>query len=138
MAITRLILIVCLYSIYSAYLYHAASVVNIIMWSGIEACASVICANLPCYVSIVGKASRFKAVVFSFCSKLSESMNSKFRLSSKAKEWPSQKITSSAEKIVTWPVGVETVIARSSEGDRTTTELEKGKIRVQTRLDSTE
>ena len=28
-------------------------VVNMIMWSGIEACASTICANLPCYAPLL-------------------------------------------------------------------------------------
>ena len=30
-------------------------VVNMIMWSGIEACASTICANLPCYGPLLRK-----------------------------------------------------------------------------------
>lgn len=133
----RLILIVCLHTLYRTYLlYYTASIVNIIMWSGIEACASTICANLPCYGAIVGKARRFKPILSSFYSKFSKGMNSTFRI--RHKEWSSQKIMASADNVVTWPSGVDTVIAGPSEGDRSTTELEMGKIRVQTELDSTE
>lgn len=132
----RRILIVCLYTIYSAYLYYAASIVNIIMWSGIEACASTTCANLPCYGAVLGKASKLKPIFSSIISKLTKGTNSTFRF--KQKEWPSQQISASAENIVAWPRGVETRIAGPCEGDRTTTEVEMGRIQVQTRLDSTE
>lgn len=132
----RLMLIVSLYTIYSTYLYHAASIVNIIMWSGIEACASTICANLPCYGFIVGKVRSFKPTVSHILSKLSSGMSPTFRF--RLKGWSSQQTTVSAENFITSPRGVETVIEGPSERYRATTELEMGEIRVQTRLDATE
>ena len=35
------------------WLNTIGSAVNMIMWSGIEACASTICANLPCYAPLL-------------------------------------------------------------------------------------
>lgn len=37
----------------SVWLNTIGPVVNMIMWSGIEACASTICANLPCYAPLL-------------------------------------------------------------------------------------
>lgn len=112
------------------------TIVNIIMWSGIEACTSTICANLPCYGSILGKARRLEPIASSLRFKLSKGMNSTFRL--RPKRWSSQQTLSSSESFTAWPKGVETVIEGPSAHDRPPSELEMGKIRVQTRLDATE
>lgn len=112
------------------------SIVNIIMWSGIEACASTICVNLPCYGFIVGKVRSFRPTVSHILSKLSSGMSPTFRF--RLKGWSSQQTTVSAENFITSPRGVETVIEGPSERYRATTELEMGEIRVQTRVDATE
>ncbi|KAL6722362.1 hypothetical protein ACLMJK_001469 [Lecanora helva] len=43
-----------------------SSVVNMIMWSGIEACASVICACLPCYAPLITANPTLKSLVARF------------------------------------------------------------------------
>ena len=42
---------------------NPADKVNMIMWSGIEACASTICANLPCYAPLLKRGSNARGAV---------------------------------------------------------------------------
>ena len=44
-----------------------------IMWSGIEACASIVCANLPCYGTVVRDNPRIKSFVNSMRGSFSRS-----------------------------------------------------------------
>ena len=44
-----------------------------IMWSGIEACASIVCASLPCYGTVVRDNTRIKSFVNSMRASLSRS-----------------------------------------------------------------
>ena len=60
-AITKSTLAVC-FSKAQVYagLNEIGPVVNMIMWSGIEACASTICANLPCYGPLLKRSPSFR------------------------------------------------------------------------------
>ena len=53
-----------------ARLNRIGPVVNMIMWSGIEACASNICANLPCYAPLLKRGSSVRYIVSSLRSVL--------------------------------------------------------------------
>lgn len=67
-----------------ARLNRVGPVVNMIMWSGIEACASNICANLPCYAPLLKRGPSLKYIFTSLRSVL-KSPHSLFSRHSSAK-----------------------------------------------------
>ena len=48
-----------------------------IMWSGIEACASIVCANLPCYGTVIRDNPRIRSFVNSMRGSFSRSSRGK-------------------------------------------------------------
>lgn len=56
-----------------------AAVFNIVMWSGIEACASTICANLPCYGPLIGRARSVSSIIMALSSFLPIKSTKNFR-----------------------------------------------------------
>ena len=77
----------------------SGAVVNFIMWSGIEACTSVVCGNLPCYAPLLRNSegqSKFSGVINSLRSTFSSPSRSRHQ-GSYAKS--AQKTTSSESMI---------------------------------------
>jgi len=106
------------------------SIVNIIMWSGIEACASIVCANLPCYTAFVGM-NGYRVFLNSFTSLFSfTSRSNSWKRSGKASH-----DTSSSENIV--DNGVKTDI-QVVEQYIPNPDLEMGTINVKTTMDTHE
>ena len=109
--------------------------VNIILWSGIEACASTICANLPIYSPFITKSRNLESIV--------ASLRSRFFLGSNNNSYRSRKargvqLFSSSEDIVKQTPGarVETIIEGGRHHLHEENELEMGTINVRTTLDA--
>jgi len=106
--------------------------VNIILWSGIEACASTICANLPLYSPLITKSRTLESIVTSFRSKLFPgSNNNSYRARKYSK---GVQLSSSSENIVKQGPGVETIIEGGRHHSIPENELEMGTINVRTTL----
>lgn len=109
-----------------------AAVVNIIMWSGIEACASTLCANLPCYGSLLGRARSITSIVPVFSSFLSiRTTRNSGGASSRGKSAHSP--SASRENILWLETRVENVIEGGALGAASRGEgrnVELGSIRV--------
>ncbi|KAG6988559.1 choline transporter [Physcia stellaris] len=103
------------------------NVVNIIMWSGIEACASTVCANLPCYGALVGAAPKTASYF--------RSVGSSYGGSSKPYKKPSgQDGSASLEGIVTpIPSGLQTRIEGSKPNYRDP-DIEMNRVHVRTTI----
>lgn len=111
------------------------------MWSGIEACASTICANLPSYGPLMTKSRDLEYMVSAIRSKLSPHSRHSHHHSSRPHHNKSSKgtqLSSSSERIVD-PVGsvpgTSTRIeggVRDQYGGPPETELEMGRINVST------
>jgi hypothetical protein len=117
-----------------------AAVFNIIMWSGIEASASTICANLPCYGPLIGRArsvSSFITNVGSFLSvgstKHSRGASSK-RKPVHAPSAPTGNITWSEASVENSLEGGAIQVAYREE--RHIVELERMKVRNYVNIDS--
>lgn len=108
--------------------------VNIILWSGIEACASTICANLPIYSPLITKSRTMESIVTSFRSKFFPgSNNSSYRAGKHSK---GVQLSSSSENIVKQGPGVETIIEGGRHQSIPENELEMGTINVRTTFDA--
>ena len=126
----QLISIVCFLSHsprYSSNQYSAANVVNIIMWSGIEACASTVCANLPCYGQLAGSGPKTASYI--------KSVGSSFGGSSKPYRKPSrQDGSASLEGIVTpLPTGLQTRIEHTN-ANSLDPDIELNQVQVRTTI----
>ena len=97
------------------------------MWSGIEACASTLCANLPCYGALVGSTPKAASYI--------KSVGSNFGGSSKLYKKPSgQEGSASLEGIVTpIPSGPQTKI-ESEIGDKQEMDIEMNRVHVRTTI----
>ena len=112
--------------------------IGIIMWSGIEACASTICANLPSYGPLITKSRDLEYMVSAIRSRLSPRSHG-HHTSSSVRPHKSSKgtqLSSSSERIVE-PVFVPGTSTRIEGGVRDKhrvpdTELEMGRINVST------
>lgn len=114
------------------------------MWSGIEACASTICACLPCYAPLMGTVPGIDSLFASFRSVFfskrynSGSSTSRSRPSAAARR--SGNSTSSTENIVSNPGGhpsVKTSIRRADTDDRLRREeFKMGEIMVRKSVDA--
>ena len=112
-----------------------------IMWSGIEACASIVCANLPCYGTVVSDNPRIKSFV--------NSMRGSFSRSSRGREVSDsgigsgnnmrlQRLSSQEKPIVSAEPhlpGTQTSIRGGSAADvgygyGRESELERGRIKI--------
>ena len=105
------------------------------MWSGIEACASVICANLPCYTPFLGKARGDKPSVrpklsFNFSSGHSNPW------SRPSGEVSKHKATSSTEIIITGRNAVETSIEGAALTSLSNRDIQMGDVVVHTTVDT--
>ena len=105
----------------------AANVVNIIMWSGIEACASTVCANLPCYGQLFSGAPKTASYI--------KSVGSSFGGSSKPYRKPSrQEGSASLEGIVTpLPTGLQTRIEHTN-ANNLDPDIELNQVQVRTTI----
>ena len=127
----QLILIVCIFYLTphpcSSNQCFAANVVNIIMWSGIEACASTVCANLPCYGQLVGGGPKTASYI--------KSVGSSFGGSSKPYRKPSRPDGSaSLEGIVpSVPSGLQTRI-ESTNANNLDPDIELNQVQVRTTI----
>ena len=108
-------------------------VVNMIMWSSIEACASVICASLPCYAPLLKKAGSIGTLFTSLRSVFSlPKKNFSSPVSSKRS---TQKETSSLEKIIPNTTDIESGTQDDIKGGGRATEIKMGRIRRATLVD---
>ena len=100
------------------------------MWSGIEACASVICANLPCYGPLLSKTKGLKLSLGSLQSRIS--LRGRVRNHSlSASKRPKRSKSSSRENIIAAQYGVENNIEGIGPRQVSESELETGRIKVQ-------
>ena len=104
------------------------------MWSGIEACASTICANLPSYGPFLTKSRNLESIVSSFRSRLTPHGNSYSRSRRQQKHSRGPQPSSSSENIVKPPF-VETVIVGGGPY-APDADLEMGRINVHTTVDT--
>lgn len=111
----------------------SAPVVNMIMWSSIEACASVICASLPCYAPLLNKAGSIGTLFTSLRSVFS--LPKKSFSSSVSSKRSTQKETSSVEKMIPDPTVVESGTQEETKGAGRGTDVEMGRIRRATMVD---
>lgn len=97
------------------------------MWSGIEACASTVCANLPCYGALVGSSPKTVSYL--------RSVGSSFGGSSKPYRKPSgHDGSASLEGIVTpIPSGLQTRIEGSNPSHRDP-DIEMNRVHVRTTI----
>lgn len=109
-----------------------APVVNMIMWSSIEACASVICANLPCYAPLLKKAGSISILFTSLRSMFS---SRKDLLHSGSSTGSMPKDTSSTEKIIPCPTVIESGTNGGFKRDDRASDMELGHIRRETTMD---
>lgn len=109
-----------------------------IMWSSIEACASVICANLPCYAPLLApllkKAGSIGVLFTSLRSMFSLSKKDSFRSVSSKKS--TQKETSSSEKIIPNPTVIESGTKEDTKYSGRGTDMEMGRITHATKVDA--
>ncbi|KAH8689928.1 hypothetical protein BGW36DRAFT_432893 [Talaromyces proteolyticus] len=112
------------------------AVVNIIMWSGIEVCASVLCANLPCYGPLISRArnaSPISQTITSFFSiRPSRRLRSDRLRSDSLKRTSVQSPSASRENILGLKSATENIIESRNLGDTPSDGLnmELGGIRV--------
>ncbi|KUJ11272.1 uncharacterized protein LY89DRAFT_786888 [Mollisia scopiformis] len=116
------------------------AVVNIIMWSGIEACASTICANLPCYGPLIGRARSISAIITNIGSFFS--LRTSKNASTKRKPDLERGVSASSDNIIWLEPSVENSIeggavkVESREEAREYVELEEGiKVRNSVNID---
>ncbi|KAK3176372.1 hypothetical protein OEA41_007695 [Lepraria neglecta] len=108
--------------------------VNIILWSGIEACASTICANLPLYSPFITRSRNLETIVSSFRSKFFfGTSNSSYRSHKNSRN---AQMSSSSENIVKPAAAVETHIEGGMHRHMPESELEMGTINVRTTVDT--
>jgi len=112
-------------------------VTNTIIWSAIEACASVICANLPCYTAFLSSSSSSHSLLTRTHPHpqqltLISSLRS-FRYPSRETK---HKTTSSTENIITGRGAVETNIEAAGSGYLQDRDIQMGKVVVHTRVDT--
>ena len=105
--------------------YSAANVVNIIMWSGIEACASTVCANLPCYGQLVGSAPKTASYI--------KSVGSSFGGSSKPYRKPSRQDGSASLEGIVTPTGLQTKIEYAN-ANNLDPDIELNQVQVRTTI----
>ena len=110
-----------------------APVVNMIMWSSIEACASVICASLPCYAPLLKKAGGIGTLFTSLRSVFS--LPKKSLSSSVSSKRSTQKETSSFDKVLPSPTVIESGTQEDIKGGGRVTDVEMGSIRRATMVD---
>lgn len=119
-------------------LYRADDEIGIIMWSGIEACASTICANLPSYGPLITKSRDLEYMVSAIRSKLSPHSHHRSRSSGGRPHKSSRgtQLSSSSEHIVDSvlaPATLTTIEGGVRDKHRLPdTELEMGRINVST------
>ena len=98
------------------------------MWSGIEACASTVCANLPCYGQLIGSGPKTASYL--------KSVGSSFGGSSKPYSKPSRRQDGSAslEGIVTpRPTGLQTRIEYAN-ANNLDPDIELNQVQVRTTI----
>lgn len=108
------------------------------MWTGIEACASTLCASLPCYYPLMSQiALGFETLMASLFSVFSNSTagysRSRSRSGKSAKNQHPWQEASSEENINSRSEYVKTVIEAGVRRD-SASELEMGKIKVETTM----
>lgn len=107
-----------------------ASVVNMIMWSSIEACASVICASLPYFSPLLKKGGSLGPFFTSLRSMFSLPRKDLSRsLSSKRSM---RRETSSSEETILGPGIFDSGTREDIKGGRRGTDMEMGQIRLET------
>ncbi|MCJ1432687.1 hypothetical protein MMC27_002044 [Xylographa pallens] len=107
------------------------AVVNIIMWSGIEACASTICACLPCCTPLLGNARGLEALFASVKSKFSAYSTPSSRSRQSAQQL--KRMGSSTEDIISGRTGrVRTSIEGGTERDISERHFNMGEVVVHT------
>jgi hypothetical protein len=108
--------------------------VNIILWSGIEACASTICANLPLYSPFITRSRDLETIVSSIRSKfVFGTSNGSYRSHKNSRN---AQMSASSENIVRSAAAVETHIEGGIHRDVSESELEMGTINVRTTVDT--
>lgn len=110
---------------------------NIIMWSGIEACASTICANLPCYGPLLGRARSIESIIASLRSFFSVG-STRPSTGAPSKKKSAHGPSASTENMVWLEAGVENYI--EGGGPRTASgelgpDVELGTIKVHNAVD---
>ena len=104
-----------------------------IMWSSIEACASVMCASLPCYAPLLKKVGSLGTFVMSVRSVFSLPRKDSSRSVSSKRSM--QKETSSSERIIPKPTVIEFSTQEDIKGGARGTDMEMGQIRLETLMD---
>ena len=104
-----------------------------IMWSSIEACASVICASLPCYAPLLKKGGRLGLLIASVRSVFSLPRKGSSRSVSSKRSM--QKETSSSERIIAEPTIIEFGTREDIKAGGRVADMEMGQIRLKTMVD---
>ncbi|MCJ1247507.1 hypothetical protein MMC30_004721 [Trapelia coarctata] len=117
---------------------YDTAITNTTIWSAIEACASVICANLPCYAPFLSSSHSLLSNTHSHSRSPSQKptfVSSIRSLGYRSRE-TKHKTTSSTENIITGRSAVETNIEAAGSGYLLDRNIQMGKVVVHTRVDT--
>lgn len=106
-----------------------------IMWSSIEACASVICASLPCYAPLLKKGGSLGSFVIGMRSLFSLSRKDRSHSASSKPSMQKGASSSSSERIISEPTSIDSSTRDDIKGSGRGTDMEMGQIRLETAVE---